>query len=166
MGLPQRKVVFQSSIFRCDVSLREGRSHRKFERNEWIINHYFSLRAVYQLTNHKTFTPWIFTSKKWGVASPFWGRHCEANLGRVAQAHEHSRGTFGWRDAFRVGEGSSCCGRCLGSSKGHMLGGFAKTMQQGVHDRFFFNEGNTCLTFISLHYPLVFQCLGRTQGIY
>ena len=50
--------------------------------------------------------------------------------------------------------------------KGAYAGWVTKTMQQGVHDRFFFNEGNPFLTFINLHYPLVFQCLGRTQGIY
>ena len=29
------------------------------------------------------------------VVSALRGRHCEANLGRVAKAHEHSSGTFG-----------------------------------------------------------------------
>ena len=62
--------------------------------------------------------------KKKNECSPNWpfylssgesypGRHCEADLGRVAKAHEHSRGTFGWRDALWVGKGSCCCGRFL-----------------------------------------------------
>ena len=86
---------------------------------------YFSLQAFYQL-DQKFFIPWTNFQE---VVSALRGRHCEANLGRVAKAHEHSSGTFGWRDALWVGKGSCCRGWCLGfnvliflgrGSKGHM----------------------------------------------
>ena len=42
----------------------------------------------------------------WNTCSTGW--HCEADLGGIAETYEHSCGTFGWRDAFRVGQGSCC----------------------------------------------------------